>query len=356
MSPRRFTCHSPFSYITEVYYILNTYAALNTRPQNTTTFQDSFSEEVWASTYKDHNDSDVNDTFWRVAKAIASVEVTPELQQEWAEKFYEMMSDFKVVPGGRILANAGTDFKGTTLINCFVSPKTSTDPDSLIGILEDLKNQSLTLKSEGGWGHNFSKLRPRGAFINGIGVDSPGAVKFMELFDKSSEIITAGSGKKSQNKKAKGKIRKGAMMGVMDVNTVDIVEFITAKQTPGRLSKFNMSVNCTDAFMDKVLMVDTLRKAGASQEKLDAITWNLIFPDTAHAAYKTEWDGDIADWQSRGYPVLNYNCVKVEWLWNLITQSTYNRNEPGILFLDRANKFNQLNYAEKIAATNPCGQ
>lgn len=202
--------------------------------------------------------------------------------------------------------------------------------------------------------HN-SFIRPRGTFIKGIGVETPGAVKFMELFDKSSEIITAGSGKKSSNKKSKGKIRKGALMGTIDISHNDVIEFITAKQTPGKLTKFNLSVNCSDAFMEKVLQVDALKKSKASQEEIDNVAWDFIFPDTTHPKYKSEWVGDIQDWKNKGYPVNITQTVKVDWLWNLITKSTYNRNEPGILFLDRANKFNQLNYAEKISSTNPCG-
>jgi ribonucleoside-diphosphate reductase alpha chain len=171
-----------------------------------TTFQDTFSEEIWDSTYRYHQDITIDDTFRRVAKAIASVEETEELRVEWEEKFYDMLTDFKVVPGGRIISNAGTDFKGTSLINCFVSGRHSNDIDSIEGISKHLLWQMQTLKSEGGWGENFSYIRPRGSFIHGIGVESPGTVKYMELFDKSSDIITAGSGKKSTNKKAKKKI------------------------------------------------------------------------------------------------------------------------------------------------------
>lgn len=108
--------------------------------------------------------------------------------------------------------------------------------------------------------------------------------------------------------------------------------------------------------MEKVILVSDLKKSDAPQDEIDAVTWDLIFPDTTHPAYKAEWTGDFQDWKAKGYPFKVYQTVKVEWLWNLITQSTYNRNEPGILFLDRANKFNQLNYKEKIATTNPCGQ
>lgn len=125
------------------------------RPSQNTIFKDSFSEEVWRNTYKDYKDDSVNDTFWRVAQAIASVEETPELRKEWSEKFYDMMSNFKVVPGGRIIANAGTEFKGTSLINCTVGPNPKYDADSLNGILEMLRNQAISLKAECGFGNNF---------------------------------------------------------------------------------------------------------------------------------------------------------------------------------------------------------
>lgn len=462
----------------------------------TTKFEDTFSEEVWNQTYKDHTDKDVNDTFRRVAKTMASNE-KPELQKEWEEKFYDMLSDFKVTVGGRIYANAGTDYKGTTFLNCFTSPLPKYDIDSIDGIYEMLENQAKTLKSEGGWGSNFSFIRPRGSFIHGIGVESPGVVKFMELFDKSSEIITSGSGKKSTNKKAKGKIRKGAMMGILNCfsknskiltnkgyktfeevcdkkdktlkavtehgefpivdwiinppqqlylvedelghtvevthdhkfmvyNTItkeeylkplneidreieyliwfdttttivnkhyvklktitptvvdntydvtvhdkhmliangfytsncwhpDVIEFITAKQTPGRLTKFNMSVNCTEKFMNKINKLKEMRENNAPQEEIDEVDkWDLVFPDTTHPAYKKEWQGYLDDWEAKGYPIIIHNTVSATWLWNLIMESTYNRAEPGVLFLDRANYLNPLSYREKIFATNPC--
>lgn len=337
-----------------------------------TNFQDSFSQEVWSSTYKDFQDNDVNDTFFRVARAVASVENSLEKQLEWTEKFYDLLSDFKATCGGRIYANAGTEWKGTTLMNCYVGPRIDRDPDSLDGILNHLRAQAHTLKSEGGWGENFSYIRPRGAFIHGIGVETPGAVKYMELFDKSSDIITSGSGHKSKNGRAKGKIRKGAMMGVLDCWHPDIIEFITAKQQPGRLTKFNVSVNCTDEFMDRVVKILNIEKQLAEETQLDTLNdglirqleqkkkeldkWDLRFPDTTFEKYKEDWNGDLKMWETKGYPVKIYNTVSVMWLWNLIMESTYNRAEPGVLFLDRANHFLPLNYKEKVFATNPCGE
>lgn len=322
-----------------------------------TIFEDSFSEEVWRSTYKDHTDETIDDTFRRIAKAVAVPERTEELKKEWEEKFYDMLSEFKCTAGGRIYANAGTEWGGTTMMNCYVSPRDTHDIDSLPGIIKDVLNQCQTLKSEGGWGQNFSWIRPRGAFIHGIGVETPGAVKYMEIYDKTSDVITSGSGKKSANKKAKGKIRKGAMMGVLDVWHPDIEEFIRAKQQPGRLTKFNVSVNCTDEFMTKVLTVLKATAEGANETDIEIIDqWNLRFPDTTHPMYKKEWDGDLRKWESKGYPAKIYRTVSALGLWNLIMESTYNRAEPGVLFLDRANYYGPLNYLETIFATNPCGE
>lgn len=326
----------------------------------TTKFEDSFSKEIWENTYKHHTDETIDDTFRRVAKAVSSVENTKILQKEWEEKFFDMLSDFKVVTGGRILANAGTEFgnSGTSMINCFTAPRRNYDIDSLENIIKTLHDQAQTLKSEGGWGENFSWMRPRGGFIYGIGVETPGTVKYMELFDKASDIITSGSGKKSTNKTAKGKIRKGAMMSILDITHPDIIEFINAKQTPGKLTKFNMSVNCTDEFMNKVIKVLEMKKSkNYSKDEIETENkWELRFPDTKYSKYKKEWFGDLTDWEDKGYPVKIYNTVLATELWNMIMKSTYNRAEPGILFLDRGNYYNPLNYYEKIYASNPCSE
>lgn len=319
----------------------------------TTKFEDTFSEEVWRTTYKDPKDNNINDTLRRVARYIASAETTEYLKEKWEEQFYNILSGFKCTVGGRIYANAGTNWDGTTLHNCYVAPRDKYDIDSMEGILKDVLNQCQTLKSEGGWGQNFSWIRPRGAFIRGIGVESPGAVKYMEIYDKTSDVITAGSGKKSSNKKAKSKIRKGAQMAVLDCWHPDIIEFITAKQQSGRLTKFNMSVNCTDEFMEKVILVSQME----DDLERDAVDkWILRFPDTTFHAYKDQWDGDIKGWEAKGYPTITYREVSAIWLWNLIMESTYNRAEPGVVFLDRANHFNPGYYMENIVATNPCAE
>lgn len=322
-----------------------------------TEFKDPFSEEVWSTTYKDHTDKTIDDTLMRVATYVASAEETFEKKTEWKDKFFDLLSNFKVTAGGRIYANAGTEYGGTTMMNCFVSPRPAHHVDSLPSILQDILNQCQTLKAEGGWGQNFSWIRPRGTFIKGIGVETPGAVKYMEVYDKTSDVITAGSGRKSENVKAKSKIRKGAMMGVMDVWHPDIIEFITAKQQPGRLTKFNISVNCTDDFMQKVLRVKKMTELGEPQEDIDnADKWDLRYPDVRHPEYDKVWTGDLNKWEALEYRTVVYRTVSATWLWNLIMESTYNRAEPGVLFLDRANYFGPLNYLETIYATNPCGE
>ena len=303
------------------------------------------SHEIWLSNYQYKDERTVADTWRRMAQGAVSVEKKSD-KEEIEKHFFNILSDFKFVPGGRILANLGTARKSTTLMNCFVhAPKDIgyADPDSIEGIYEMLKAQAHTLKSEGGYGMNFSWIRPRGAYIEGIDSRTPGVLKFMELWDKSSEIITLGSELKTTAGRdtEKRKIRKGAMMGVLSIWHPEIIDFIKAKQTPNRLTKFNMSVGIFSDFMDRIVNNEN---------------WELKFPDTSFEKYKPEWNGNIYDWEKKGYPVKVYQTIKARELWDLITYSTYTRNEPGVLFFDLANKLNPLWYAEYIMTGNPCGE
>lgn len=308
-----------------------------------TIFKDPFSKEIFELTYKYGNEKDVNDRHLAVAKDLASVE-KEEVRSFWTEKFLDLLEDFKFVPGGRITSNAGTDLKGTTYINCFVSGFRGSDQDSMSSIMDELRRQALILKSEGGYGFCADAMRPRGAYVEGIGGDSPGAVKLLEMWDTQSSVITAGSGLKKKGNKGKKKIRKGAQMVTMSVYHPDIEEYITSKQTPGRLTKFNMSILVTDDFMKAVE---------------EGKEWKLQFPDyeKAKEEYSKDWDGDLKAWKAKGYPVRTYKTFeKANELWELIMKSTYNRNEPGILFIDTINRLNNLYYTEHINATNPCGE
>lgn len=325
----------------------------------TTTFENEFSREVWEDTYK-NGDADINANHNRVAHALSRCE-SADVQESVYNDFRKILANFRFCPGGRILANAGTDYEGTTFNNCFVGGKPQIDQDSIEGILETLRIQALTLKSEGGWGMNFSFIRPRGSYINGVGISTPGSVAFMELFDKSSDIITRGSGDEKLNRKKSGKkkIRKGAQMAILCDWHPDIFEFITSKQSSDRLTKFNISVGISDVFMDKLIKVHSLIERGASAEEINrANTWLLEFPDTSFPEYKKQWNGDLQDWKQRGYPVEIYRETTVTELWDCITKATYNRNEPGVIFLDRANATHCVNYhpRAKIHATNPCGE
>lgn len=308
-----------------------------------TKFTNDFSKEVFELTYKFAGENDINDRHLAMAMDLASVE-TPEQRLFWAKKFVNLLEDFKFVPGGRITSNAGTNLKGTTYINCFVSGFRGESQDSMASIMDELRRQALILKSEGGYGFCANVMRPRGAYVDGIGGDSPGAVKLLEMWDTQSGVITAGSGIKKKVQKGKKKIRKGAQMVTMSVYHPDIEEFITAKQTPNRLTKFNMSVLVSDEFMYAV------------ENKQP---WNLEFPDFEEnkEAYDKNWDGNLDSWKSKGLPVKTYKTyADANELWDLIMKSTYNRNEPGILFSDTINNLNNLYYAEHINATNPCGE
>jgi len=305
-------------------------------------FTNSFSEETWYQKYKDAKDSDVLGSWKRVAKDLASVE---DDKEKWENIFYEALYNFKFVPGGRITSNAGTKLGGTTMINCFCDGFLGKDLDSIEGIYGTLLKQAQILKSEGGYGFCANVMRPCGSHIGGIANQSPGAVKFLELWDKSSEIITSGSGKQAR-KDQKNFIRKGAQMVTMSCWHPDVVEFINAKKTAGRLSKFNMSVLCTDSFMQAI--------------NLD-LPWDLKFPNYEKfpKAYKEIWDGDINKWEQHlideeDATLIHHTFESSRELWDLIMDNTYNRNEPGVLFVDTMNRMNNLNYCEYIQQTNPC--
>ena len=267
-------------------------------------FAAPISEQIWDMKYRFKSpdglaiDGSVEDSWRRVARALASVETDPSA---WEEPFYKALEGFRFLPAGRILAGAGTE-RSVTLFNCFVM---GTIPDSMGGIFEMLKEAALTMQQGGGIGYDFSTIRPAGAAVKGVGADASGPLSFMDVWDAMCRtIMSAGS-------------RRGAMMATMRCDHPDIEDFITAKQDSARLRMFNLSVLVTDAFMEAV--------------KADA-DWPLAFDGRT---YKTERAAE---------------------LWNRIMQSTYDYAEPGVIFIDRINRANNLHYAETISATNPCGE
>jgi len=263
------------------------------------------SEDIWDLKYrfKDHHadvihDQTVEDTWRRVANALAAPETNQEL---WADTFYSAMEDWKFMPAGRIIAGAGTG-RLVTLFNCYVM---GTIPDDLKAIFDNLQEAALTMQQGGGIGYDFSTLRPKGAPVKRVGADASGPLPFMDTWDAMCRtIMSAGT-------------RRGAMMATMRCDHPDIEEFITAKQDPARLRMFNVSVLCTDAFMEAV-----------RGDK----PWDLVF------------DGKV------------YRTISALELWRKIMRSTYDYAEPGVIFIDRINDSNNLRYCEEIAATNPCGE
>jgi ribonucleoside-diphosphate reductase alpha chain len=276
---------------------------INRKPAMTR-FAAPISEQIWDMKYrlKDADgtavDRTVEDTWRRIARALAEVEKEPKV---WEEKFYAALEDFKYLPAGRITAGAGTGRK-VTLFNCFVM---GTIPDSMGGIFDMLKEAALTMQQGGGIGYDFSTIRPKGAPVAGVAADASGPLSFMDVWDAMCRtIMSAGS-------------RRGAMMATMRCDHPDIEHFITAKSDSARLRMFNLSVLVTDDFMEAV--------------KADG-PWELKFGDKV------------------------YHTLQARDLWNKIMKSTYDFAEPGVIFIDRINKANNLNYVEQIAATNPCGE
>ncbi|KFE33595.1 adenosylcobalamin-dependent ribonucleoside-diphosphate reductase [Thioclava atlantica] len=267
-------------------------------------FAAPIAEQIWDMKYrlKEQDgtpiDATVEDSWRRIARALASVEKDPA---EWEAKFYNALEDFKYLPAGRITAGAGTG-RAVTLFNCFVM---GTIPDNMGGIFDMLKEAALTMQQGGGIGYDFSTIRPRGAEVKGVAADASGPLSFMDVWDAMCRtIMSAGS-------------RRGAMMATMRCDHPDIENFITAKQDSARLRMFNLSVLVTDDFMEAV--------------KADK-PWDLKF------------GGKV------------YHTVNARDLWNKIMRATYDYAEPGVIFIDRINKMNNLNYVEQIAATNPCGE
>lgn len=306
-------------------------------------FNNDFSEYIWKLNYKYGDDQNISDTFSRVAKDVAKVENYLDDSRYSTKEFYDLMEEGYFLPGGRILANAGTGLDKATCINCFVSGFQLPDMDSMDEIQNELKRQAKILCSEGGYGFCISPIRPRGSRIGGVGVTTPGAVQMLDMWDTQAATIVAGGGQKKDRSDVKGKIRKGAQMVTMHDWHPDLLEFIKAKRDPTKLRKFNMSILISDFLMESVIKDDE---------------WTFIFPDyeADHEMYKRHWNGNIHDWVSIGGEIKEYDSMPARELYDIIMKSTYNYNDPGILFVDGMNQWNNLNHIEQIDATNPCGE
>jgi len=290
-------------------------------------FNNEVSREIWRRKYRYCDgaglcEANISESWRRVAAAVASVE--GERAEHWRQRFLALLRDFRFLPGGRILAGAGTRHQ-VTLFNCFVM---GTIEDSLDGIFNALKEGALTMQQGGGVGYDFSTLRPYGAPALQAGTVSSGPLSFMRIWDSMcGTLLSTGN-------------RRGAMMGTLRCDHPDIERFIDAKRDARELRNFNLSVLVSDAFMEAV--------------RCDR-DWPLLFPalegETSREMIRRGWPGVEGETLCRVY-----RHLPARELWRRIMRAAYESAEPGVLFIDRINQQNNLAYCERINATNPCGE
>ena len=281
------------------------------------------SEEVLLEKYSKGSEKTIIDVNQRVARALAQVEA-PEQQKQWETRFLQALQN-GFLPAGRIQSAAGTDL-AATLINCFVQPvgdSIAHMEDGHPGIYTALTEAAETMRRGGGVGYDFSRIRPRGAWVGSTQSSASGPVSYMRVFDRSCETVESAGA------------RRGAQMGVLRCDHPDIEEFIHAKDT-GDLKNFNISVGVTDAFMQAV-------------QKDAAFT-------LVHRAEPGPAQKEAGAHQVPESGIWVYRTLQARELWDQIMRSTYDHAEPGVLFLDHINRDNNLSYCETIASTNPCAE
>lgn len=251
------------------------------------------SEEIHAMKYRTKGET-FKEAMTRVADALKD-------NEEHYKDFRQALLEQRFLPAGRVQAAMGAP-RVVTAYNCFVS---NTIPDSMDGIMQAASEAAETMRLGGGIGYDFSTLRPRGDHIRSLDSRSSGPISFMGIFDALCKTIASAGH------------RRGAQMGVLRVDHPDIEEFIKAKNNSTNLTQFNISVGVTDEFMEAVI-----------NDKM----------------FDLRFDGRV------------YKTIRAKALWDDILRSTWDWAEPGILFIDRINRKNNLWYAEAIAATNPCGE
>jgi ribonucleoside-diphosphate reductase alpha chain len=289
-------------------------------------FAAAISSHVWKAKYRyvapGVQEETVADSWRRIARALARAEL--EDGKAWEERFLSILRDFRFLPGGRIQAGAGTG-RNVTLFNCFVM---GTIEDSIPSIFRVLHESAVTMQQGGGIGCDFSTLRPKGMRARGAGTTASGPISFMRVWDAMcGTILSTGA-------------RRGAMMATLRCDHPDIDEFIRVKQKPGELRRFNLSVLVTDALMAAV----------RGDEE-----WPLVFPaaaiDGEGPTILREWSGVATE-----VPCRIMRTVRARELWQSILAAAYDYAEPGVLFIDRINKLNNLWYCERITSTNPCSE
>ena len=304
--------------------------------------------DIWDSKYRLKKrdgtvlDRDIDETFRRVARAIAGVETTDQLRAYWYEHFVWALRQ-GAIPAGRIVSNAGAlEHKpATSTINCTVS---GTILDSMDDILEKVHEAGLTLKAGCGIGYEFSTLRPKGAYVTGAGAYTSGPLSFMDIYDRMCFTVSSAGG------------RRGAQMATFDIGHPDILDFIRAKREDGRLRQFNLSLLVTREFMEAVREDAQWRLAfpitqlevehdGIRLDDPESVVWRR-WP--VHEGYVTNDVGEVA--------CRVYRSVRARRIWDVIMSSTYDFAEPGFILIDEVNDMNNNWFCENIRATNPCGE
>ena len=284
----------------------------------------AISVDVLKEKYLKDGEQCVGELFDRVAKALASVEA-PELRIDFEKHFRENL-EIGAIGAGRIMSAAGSGIQ-ETLINCFVQPVgdciQGTDETGYPGIYEALREAAETMRRGGGVGYDFSRIRPRGARVKGTASIASGPCSYINVFDQSCATVESAGA------------RRGAQMGVLRIDHPDVIEFITAKRTPGRWNNFNVSVAVSDEFIRAVR---------------DDMSWNLL-----HVAQPSE-ELLARGGHQRADGMWVYASMPARELWDSVMKSAYDFAEPGILFLDQINRDNNLRAIEAITATNPCGE
>ena len=293
---------------------------------NENLFETELAKDIWEAKYRylggPAPEVSIRDTWQRVARAIAQVEAGDP--DGWRSRFIEALENFRLLPGGRILAGAGTR-QSTTLCNCFVMGFID---DSMERIFERLKESALTMQWGGGIGVDFSTLRPQGAVAATRNTTASGPVSFMTIWDAMcGALMSTGS-------------RRGAMMGTLRCDHPDVRTFVNAKRAAGALQNFNLSVQVTDEFL-----------AAVAADR----PWPLCFPlagsETAAQMRLLRWPGADVE-----VPCRVFASVSASELWDEIMSAAFETAEPGVLFVDRINRLNNLYYREHITTTNPCGE
>jgi ribonucleoside-diphosphate reductase alpha chain len=325
---------------------MNTVVKIQPKDVGSIPYQEA-SFDIWDKKYrltsKDGSpvDKSMDDTYKRVARALADVE-GEQNREQWYESFLWALRH-GAIPAGRVTSNAGAlDHKpATSTINCTVS---GTIRDSMDDILKKVHEAGLTLKAGCGIGYEFSTLRPRGAYVSGAGAYTSGPLSFMDIYDKMCFTVSSAGG------------RRGAQMGTFDIGHPDALEFIRAKRENGRLRQFNLSLLVTDEFMKAV--------------KSDG-DWTLAFP-IGRQEFEAERpdlsDGGKFVWRewpiTEGYVTNDeglvackiYKTLPARRVWDVIMTSTYDFAEPGFILIDKVNEMNNNWWTENVRATNPCGE